>query len=199
MPFPTSVLRKSLLQYYQSNAAVVQSRLNAITFPQRLKGTIVEKWATYWKHLFLDYMEVIAGLGREARDKPLKATVVGSVVGSLYYCGKTNPDRENFMETLRTYQNEMSLVHESLHNPISREHILMVERNVNSGQLRRLSLGVLSLMWLDDCSDETANYRANCSYLKPEWSSFHRRIIDIGFLGEWWNFRQKMTDYDINY
>ncbi|XP_055717005.1 mitochondrial import inner membrane translocase subunit Tim29 [Phlebotomus papatasi] len=199
MPFLTSILRKSFLQSYQSKLTVVRNRLDSIAFPERLKGTIVEKWANYWKQLLLDYQEVIVGVGKDAREKPLKATIIASLCGGLYYCSQNNPDEENFLEKLRQYQNAMSLVHESLHNPASKEHLLMVERSHNSGQLRRLSLGVISFMWLDDFSKETATYRATCSYLKPEWSTFHRRIIDTGFLGQWWNFRRKMTDYDINY
>ncbi|XP_059610229.1 mitochondrial import inner membrane translocase subunit Tim29 [Phlebotomus argentipes] len=199
MPFLTKLLRKSLLQSYQGRVSAVRSRLDGITFPQRLKGTIVEKWANYWRQLLLDYQEVIVNVGKNARDKPLKASIIAATTAGLYYCGKTNPDEESFLQDLRRYQNEMSLVHESLHNPTSKEHLLMVEQNQNSGQLRCLSLGVMSLMWLHDFSPDTATYRATCEYLQPEWSTFHRRIIDVGFLGQWWNFRRKMTNYDINY
>ncbi|GAB0097401.1 mitochondrial import inner membrane translocase subunit Tim29 [Sergentomyia squamirostris] len=196
MPFLTNSLRKSILN---SKFSVIKHKIDNITLPERLKGTIVEKWGKYWKHLYLDYQEVVLGVLKDASDKPAKAVIVGMIGSSLYYCAKENPDEERFLQELRKHQNEVSLVEESLLNPIAKDHLVMVERVYNAGQLRRLSLGIVSFMWLDDFNKETATYRATCSYLKPEWSTFHRRIIDVGFLDQWWNFRRKMTNYDINY
>ncbi|MCY5962597.1 hypothetical protein OV760_30045, partial [Salmonella enterica subsp. enterica serovar 1,4,[5],12:i:-] len=34
--------------------------------------------------------------------------------------------------------------------------------------------------------------------LKPRWSDFPNRILEIGFFGKWWILSSKMRDWDIN-
>lgn len=41
-------------------------------------------------------------------------------------------------------------------------------------------------------------FKSRCDYLKPRYLTFHERIMDIGFLGQWWVIDKKMEEFDIN-
>lgn len=167
-------------------------------FPERLKGGIMEKWANYWKQLYFDYKEVALDVGREAKQKPLKTTFYGLLSGSTYLCVKNNPDETSFISQLRLYNSEMILVHESCHKKESAQHLKFLQQCLNAGLIRRLSLGVISFIWIDNYDETLALYKATCPYLKPKYLQFHDRIIDIGFWNKWWKLDEVMKDYDVN-
>ena len=85
-----------------------------------------------------------------------------------------------------------------IRNPMSEKYVTWVEQCYNEGIIRRLNLGIVSLMWLDNFDSTTAVYKATCPYLKPRFVTFYQRIIDIGFVDKWWFLEQKMKNYDIN-
>jgi hypothetical protein len=67
------------------------------------------------------------------------------------------------------------------------------------GVLRHQSLGVFSVMWNDKENEETGVFSTNCQYIKPRWTEIVRdRIVDVGFVGQWWLLEKNMRDFDIN-
>lgn len=84
-------------------------------------------------------------------------------------------------------------------NPKSSEYLKMLVRSQNNDTLRVTSLGFFSIMWLDDNAADLSTYGAKCDYLQPEFENFHERIIDIGWLDNWWNLEKNLKDYDINF
>lgn len=85
-----------------------------------------------------------------------------------------------------------------IRNPVTENYVTWVEQCFNEGIVRRLNLGIVSFMWLDNFDRATAVYKATCPYLKPRFVTFYQRIIDIGFMDRWWFLEEKMNDYDIN-
>lgn len=169
-----------------------------ITFPDKFKGTILEKWGKYWRQLMIDYKDVFVDLGKEIKNKPIKSSIYFSVAGTILYCTKNNPKEIDFIDQLRKYNTEMILVDESCHNTISSQYLTYIERCYNEGIIRHMNLGVISILWIDNYDKSLQIYKAMCPFLKPEYLLFHNRIIDIGFLNKWWILQDKMIDYDVN-
>lgn len=165
--------------------------------PDKYKGGVVEKWALYWRQLGIDYGEVLVGIGRFTRDRPLRAAAYAAIGTALYQCAEHNPTRSDYMLALRHRTADMVLVDERCQRPESREFMRSVEQQLNEGQLRHIGLGVLSLMWRADYDEGLALYKTQCTYTVPQWRTFTDRIVDVGFCGQWWVLRRKLIDYDV--
>lgn len=93
----------------------------------------------------------------------------------------------------------MILVHPDSQNKEGINHLRYIEASYNRNQLRRLNLGIASVMWVDTYSEECDTYESNCSYTQVGYRHIMGRIIDFGFLNNWWILSRKMLDYDVNY
>ncbi|CRK89596.1 CLUMA_CG003275, isoform A [Clunio marinus] len=177
----------------------ISSRFYKLEMPKRFKGTIVERWANYWKGLARDYKEVAIDSAKTIRGNRVKSTVYGLSGVFLYSCYKTNPDYRSFNEQLKKSEQMVSLVSPDCQNLVATEYLKLLERSRNNESLRTTSLGFFSIMWIDNNSSNLSTYEAKCDYLKPDYQHFHERIIDIGFWRNWWNLTRKLKDYDVNY
>jgi hypothetical protein len=151
-------------------------------------------------HIFSSFVlisDVSIDSVKTIRDKPLKSAVYGSIGAFIYGCCKTNPNHQTFIEQLRKSESEVALVPLDSQNPTTTDHLKMLNRIRNNETLRITSLGLFSLMWVDNYASSQATFDATCEYLKPELRNFHERIIDIGWWNNWWNLQRKMKDYDI--
>lgn len=197
--------RSQFHQFYTTNSSIfktkfdaVQNQLNSITMPDRLKGTIVEKWALYWRSLCRDYRDVIVDVGKHIKEKPVRSSIYGALGASAIYLYKHNPSETDFIEQLRLHNANIILVDQSCHNLISSQYLIFLERCYNEKIVRRLSLGIFSLLWLDDYDRAIGLYKATCKYTKPDYLTWHKRIIDMGFMDKWWKIDEYMHDYDVN-
>lgn len=179
--------------------AIETSVSNKLVFPEKYKGTIYEKWATYWKHLGIDYKDVFVNVAQQAKEKPILASIYLATGGAFCYCVKNNPSEEDFRTKLRDYNAEVVLVHDSCLNDTAANYIKFIEKCYNQGIVRHLSLGFISFLWLDNYDHNASLYKATCEYTDPQYLTFHERVIDVGFLNKWWNLDKKMIDYDVNY
>lgn len=199
-------LRTQFVQTYTTNSslvktkfdAIIQNRFNNFEVPERFKGTMVEKWATYWKGVVRDYRDVALDVGKQMKEKPVRASIYSALGAFAIYSFKHNPNEREFIEQLRLHNNNIILVDPVCHNPTSTQYLIFLERCYNEGIVRRLNIGVCSLLRLDNYYRAISLYKATCSYTKPELLTWYERIIDIGFLDKWWKVDGKMTDYDIN-
>lgn len=169
------------------------------TLPERFKGTVVEKWTNYWKGLLRDYSEVGLGVVKESIAKPKKAMAYGTGVLGIYLAAQNNPDERAFMTLLRKQTNRLVTLPPDQQNPESTDYLVMLERAVNQKKLRLLSLGIITLMWVDLYDEDDCTYPAICEYTSVGFLNFHERIIDVGFWNEFWRLKHKMRNYDINY
>ncbi|XP_031638590.1 mitochondrial import inner membrane translocase subunit Tim29 [Contarinia nasturtii] len=198
-------LRTQFSQSYTTNSSLlktkfdaVQNRINNFQVPDRFKGTMVEKWMLYWKGLVSDYRDVFMDVIKQAKEKPIRAAIYGGLGASTVYSFKHNPSESDHIEQLRTYNTKMVLVDPVCQNKVSSQYLTFVERCHNEGIVRRLNLGIVSLLWLDNYDRALGLYKATCSFTRPELITWHQRIIDVGFLDKWWKIEEKMIDYDIN-
>lgn len=191
-------VRQRISLSIQSRIDSTKQRISAkFSLPEKYKGTIVENWSRYWSQLFIDYGEVIGGVGTTIRTKPIKSAFYAATGTGLYFCAKNNPSPVDFMIQLRNLNGDLLVVDPKCHNPESAEYLKFLERSLNRGLIRNLNLGVCSLMWLADYDQQLSLFKATCSYTGIEYSKFPDRVIDVGFWGRWWNLHNKMIDYDV--
>lgn len=173
-------------------------KIRSYEMPERIKGTILERWVKYWHDLYINYEEVAIDVAKDCRERPVRAAMYISLLGGCYYSNRHNPDETMFRDQLIQSSIKLMQVGEPIRNPVSVQHLKWLEQCYNEGLIRRLNLGVMSLIWLDNYNKDCSIYKAVCPYLKPRYETFHERIVDIGFLEKWWLLERKMKDYDIN-
>lgn len=188
---------KTLVNKY-INAQRINIEIKYPQFPERLKGTIVERWADYWKNLLHDYAEVVKDTAISVKQKPLKAAALATVLGVGTYCVKNNPDELSYRDAVISYSEEMMFVGPSVRNPVTTRYLKDIEKSYNEGTIHRLSFGLFSVIWIDDYNDCLGIYKAQCNYLGLPFYRFHERIIDIGFLNKWFVLDKYMEDFDVN-
>lgn len=116
----------------------------------------------------------------------------------VLYAMNTNPDAKSYYETLVETADNVVMVPRANLNPRAEQRLKVLRQSYNEGIVRHMSLGVFSIMWLGNFHSDVGLYPSQCDYLKPGIINFHRRIIDVGFLGNWWNNKRYMVDFDIN-
>lgn len=119
-------------------------------------------------------------------------------IGLVLYAMGSNPDAKSFYEVVVESADNMILVSDLNKNPSAEERLRLLHASYNEGIIRHTNLGIFSLMWLGNYHSNLGIYPSQCSYLKPGLADFHERIIDVGFLGRWWNITRYMKDYDIS-
>jgi len=109
------------------------------------------------------------------------------------------PDQRDFTNRLQTVEQLVGLVHSDCQNQKTSEYLKEIERCKNNDTLRMTSLGVATIMWIDDHASHLSTYDAVCEYLQPEYATFYTRILDVGFWNRWWNLERHMDEYDVNF
>ncbi|XP_064084366.1 mitochondrial import inner membrane translocase subunit Tim29-like [Macrobrachium nipponense] len=169
-----------------------------VKLPKRLEGGRIEKWGNYWMGVAQDYKEVSVDIAKSCRERPIKASFYLSLIGGCIYACKTNPDERDFQDKLRRYINDSAMLSEKIRNSEVDDHFRYLADCYIHGLVRRLSLGIVSLMWVDNYSKVCGVFKSRCEYLQPRYLTFHERVVDIGFLGNWWILEKKMEEFDIN-
>ena len=167
--------------------------------PERLRGGMIENATNYIRNVYLDYRSVFLDTCQDARDRPLRAGIIGSSLLGLLYLGKHNPSEENFVEQMIEYNNNISRVPESILNKRSSRHIDEVFTLFDQKLLRHQSLGIFSVIYRVDHAPDTDLFMAQCKYIRPTWKSYlTERIVDVGILDIYQWMRYNMIDYDVN-
>lgn len=121
-----------------------------------------------------------------------------AVLGASLFAISKNPEARTYYEALVESADDMILVSDLNKNPAAEDRLRFLHTAYNEGRIRCTSLGLFSLIWLDNYHPDCGIYSSQCSYLKPSLLDFHSRIVDIGFLGKWWIIKHYMKDYDIS-
>ncbi|XP_023340788.1 mitochondrial import inner membrane translocase subunit Tim29 [Eurytemora carolleeae] len=167
-------------------------------FPEKLKGGRIEKWKTYWMGVVSDYKEACLEVKQMCTSRPYRTAVLASTGVFLGYCVKTNPTEQDYKTNFMENGLELGQISDTLRNGGCDNLQNYVSRAFNAQLVRRLNMGILSIMWVDDYSPDLGLFSARCDYLKPSWTDIRHRIIDVGFLGKWWISERKMAEADIN-
>ncbi|XP_071118872.1 mitochondrial import inner membrane translocase subunit Tim29-like [Haliotis cracherodii] len=168
------------------------------SFPEKLKGGRIEKIGDYFNMIFQDYKTVVVETIQDIKKQPVKSSFYISTLAGLGWLYKTNPSETSFRTQLIHSSQDLLLIGEPIRNPTSDNHIQDLSLTLKDGKLRFLSLGILTLVWRTQHSHWTGLYDAQCKQLKPQWSEFHKHIVDVGVLGRWIYLDKAMIDYDIN-
>lgn len=176
----------------------LKQKPSRFAFPERFRGTFIERWKQYWESLVKDYCESTLGIGTYIKENPVRSSLASVIVSCAYYCACTNPDEHSYRSELLECTNSMLYISPSIRNPSTVQHLEYLEKCYNMGVVKRLNLVFFSVIWIVDFNDYLQAYKANCKYLKPSILSVHKRAVDIGFLNVWWNLKNIMVDYDIN-
>lgn len=188
-----------MLRNFRKVPNAITTAGSAIKFPEKLKGTILEKWADYWKNLFIDYRQMMQDLRSDIQDNPVKAMKWTAGIASMYALARNNPSEMDFKDNLKRIDNEVVLVSEDCLNSKSMEHLRFLDSCYNEGVIHFRSLGIASVMYVTDLNDSCDLYKAHCTYMKPTYSNLLSRIVDVGFMGRWWNLYITTNNYDVNY
>lgn len=172
--------------------------ISRFAFPERFRGTFVERWKQYWESVAKDYYESTMGIGTYVKENPIKSSLATVITGCAYYCASTNPDEYSYRSRLIDSTNSMLYVPPTVRNQSTVKRLEYLEKCYNAGVVKRLNLILFSVIWVDEFNDDIQAYKANCKYLKPSIFSVHQRAVDIGFLETWWNLEKLMVDYDVN-
>ncbi|XP_046566674.1 mitochondrial import inner membrane translocase subunit Tim29-like [Haliotis rubra] len=168
------------------------------SFPEKLKGGRIEKIADYFNMIFQDYKTVVVETIQDIKKYPMKSSIYISTLAGLGLLYKTNPSETSFRTRLIHSSQDLLLVGEPIRNPTSDNHIQDLALTLKDGKLRFTSLGILTLVWRTQHSHWSGLYDAQCKQLKPQWSEFHKHVVDVGVLGKWIYLDKAMIDYDIN-
>lgn len=166
--------------------------------PEKLKGTVVEQWGIYWKSVCIDYTNTVVDVVNHCKTRPINASIYATLLATGVYLHKHNPDENSFKEQLLQSTIKLMQVGEAVRNPVSENHVKWLGQCYNEGIIRRMNLGIISLIWLDNYDEICSSYKANCPYLQVKYTTFYERVIDFGILDKWWVLESKMKDYDVN-
>ncbi|KAG7300172.1 hypothetical protein JYU34_015721 [Plutella xylostella] len=187
-----------MLRSLKNGSVVVTKLQNRVKFPERFKGTIVEKWADYWKNLFIDYRQMLQDLRTDIQDDPKKAFLWTTGLTTAFLLARNNPTERDFKDSLKMIANEVILVSDDCRNPASIEHVRYLDTCYNEGLIHYRSLGIASVMYVSDYNNSCSIYKSQCSHLQPTYFGYLSRIVDVGFMGRWWNIFKKTANYDVN-
>lgn len=187
------------MQSLKQSSINAVSKVGRIKFPEKYKGTILEKWADYWKNLFIDYRQMLQDLRTDIQDDPRKTMKWLTILGASFALAKNNPNEIDFKDELKKTENKAAMVGDECLNKESVEHLRFLEMSYNAGLIHYRSLGIFSLMYTSELNQSCDLYKAHCSYMKPSYLSFPTRIVDVGIVGRWWNLYRKTTNYDVNF
>ncbi|KAK7086548.1 hypothetical protein SK128_025884 [Halocaridina rubra] len=186
------------ISFIRKMCSVIVKKPWTVKLPAKWRGGTIEKWGNYWMGVAQDYKEVSVDVFVTSRNKPLKAAIYISLIGGYIYAFQTNPDELEFQDALQKCMNQSAMLSEKIRNPQVDEHFQNLSDCFNHGLIRRSSLGIVSLLWIDNYAKFCGVYKSRCDYLKPRYVTFHERVVDIGFLGTWWILNKKMEEFDIN-
>jgi len=118
------------------------------------------------------------------------------------YANRHNPDEKSFNDLLVKVNNDLTMVSELCRNNTSMQHQFEIVRAQNAGVPRHWNLGLFSIIWRDNYNTDFGHVKAKCKYLTVGYTDIlfneRERIVDVGFLDNWWFTNKAMEEYDVN-
>ncbi len=145
-----------------------------------------------------DYKEAGRDAWSDMKARPIKSAVYITTLGTVVYFCKHNPTEASYKVQLQNNANDLLLLSDLIRNPVSDSYVQKMRNAYNAGLVRRLNLGVCSLMWLDNYDPGVDVYPAQCKPLKVGWLDMKDRIVDVGVLDRWIYMERALVDFDVN-
>ncbi|CAI9570005.1 unnamed protein product [Staurois parvus] len=150
------------------------------------------------KSLLRDYGEACKDIAVGAKERPGKAALYISLLAGVGICSSKAPSEDSFQCSLLEASSCLLLLSPWTRSGSSDQHIQRLMELRNEGRLRHINFMIFSLLYEAPCDPDCDLYSTQCSHLKPRWSAFPGRVLDVGFFGHWWLLQNKMKDFDIN-
>ncbi|CAH2273044.1 Hypothetical predicted protein [Pelobates cultripes] len=166
--------------------------------PGRWERLRTGKMAVWMKSLIHDYGEACKDIVTGAKEHPGKAAFYLSLFTGIGVCSSKAPSEDSFHCSVLEASAELLLLSPWTRSGKSDQHVLNLTNLSNEGRLRYLNLIVVSLVYEAPYDPDVDLYPAHCPHLKPRWSDFPSRVLDVGFFGRWWFLQSKMKDFDVN-
>ena len=138
----------------------------------------------------------IKDIGVEMKDYPKTSAVLLSTLAATAFACRTNPSLQDFRDQHLDYKLRLLYQDDHRRNEYCTEYIQRIEQCFNYGTVRRTSLGVLSIMWIDNFDKNCDFYEARCKFLKVGWLELRERVIDVGFNSKYYWLDKAMNDWD---
>uniref|UniRef100_UPI00398F253F mitochondrial import inner membrane translocase subunit Tim29 n=1 Tax=Pristiophorus japonicus TaxID=55135 RepID=UPI00398F253F len=161
----------------------------------RVRGSKTGLWT---QSLLRDYKDACKEIFVGAKNHPGRAGFYCTLLAGGFACGYNNPSDNSFQATLLESSNQLLILSPWVRNGQSDRHVQNLVTIKNQGRLRHRNLLLFTLVYTAPHHPKTSLYNAQCEHLKPRWSDFPSRVLDIGFFGKWWILSSKMRDWDIN-
>ncbi|KAM5171409.1 mitochondrial import inner membrane translocase subunit Tim29 [Mantella aurantiaca] len=178
-----------------STAAPVVGEQVKPGFWERMKN---KKFVVWTKSLLHDYGEACKDIAVGAKERPGKAALYISLLTGVGICSSRAPTEDSFQSSMLDASSCLLFLSPWTRSGKSDQHVQRLMELSNQGRLRHINLLIFSLMYEAPYDPECDLYSTQCSHLKPRWSEFPDRVLDIGFFGRWWLLQNKMEDFDIN-
>ncbi|XP_018327943.1 mitochondrial import inner membrane translocase subunit Tim29-like [Agrilus planipennis] len=160
------------------------------------KGTVVEKWIIYWKTTYKEYTQVGIDVIKDIRDHPFQSIYIALLSAAAWQVYKINPDERHYWSAVLNSANDIALLPKSLRKPQAENYVKFIQQCHQKGLIRRLNLLLASFMWTID----EENYRyfgKEIKYFKFPYTFPKIRVLDFGFMNNWWVLNYIMDDYDV--
>ncbi|XP_042299913.1 mitochondrial import inner membrane translocase subunit Tim29 [Sceloporus undulatus] len=162
---------------------------------QRLRGGRLALW---WSSLLQDYAEAFAEVVRGIRRRPGLAGLWAAVLSGAVGCSLRSPGEASFEAGLLEASGALLLLSPGTRSTTAKAHLRRLLELRDQGRLRFQSLLLLSVVYEAPFDAGADLYLARCPHLQPRWAELPRRLLDVGFWGQWWVLRARMKDADIN-
>ena len=133
----------------------------------------------------------------EARNRPVKTSIILSALTLAAIAFKMNPSESDYFDGLRDFNNDFIQVHSSSRRSESEKYLIDIQRLLYANRLRHENWGLFSLIVHDEFNQSCDVYEARCKYLKPSWFSLPDRVVDVGVFSRWLNIVDAMKDFDV--
>lgn len=178
---------------------LIQSDGLSIQLPEKWKGGRTERWFNFWKQLAADYRQAGADAVQDCRDRPVRTAVYAMLAASTYALMRTNPQYNAFEDSLLSWQSDMCTVGSPVRKSSAYDHLLELTHLIAQRRLKRLDLGVCTLLFRQENDESVATFSATCSYLQPTyWNYLSERLVDIGIANRWLMLHRQLRDFDVN-
>ncbi|KAK5979630.1 Rab-GAP TBC domain-containing protein [Trichostrongylus colubriformis] len=175
-------------------------RMATATPTPSLLRRVGQGFVDFWRRMGNDYLTVAKETAEGCVEKPFKAGLYFTGLGTLVYAYRTNPSELRTMNELRELRQRMTLLPASIHNKETDAELAERSLLMCQNRLHYYNLWFFSLLVQSPHDSLVRIYESQDRNLK-DWAviEFFNNIYDVGVLGRWRRLEKKFKDYDVNH
>ena len=208
----TSFFKRSIAKInvnpFKKKTEAVKAVAETVAENTALKETLMKRFAEYLKTIYRDYKDVGVSTVKATNENPFKALGYGLFMTTMVVWYKKNPTMNEYVDKRKELANDL-LMCGSTYSKRSQFYLKELNRLESLNQLEFKSFVIFSLVLVKKFSEHDANYEKRCKQLHapnkynvfnmPNTAlKFISRIVDIGFVNEWYYLNKNMENYDVD-